>query len=113
MFRHAALPTVDARDIPPGAFIIDVREADEWADGHIAGSLHMPMQSVPDRLGELPRDRQVTVLCAVGGRSAHVTAWLVAQGYDAVNAAGGIQAWAAAGRHITLDEGLGAGGVPC
>ncbi|MDQ1715230.1 MAG: hypothetical protein QOC60_1175 [Frankiaceae bacterium] len=105
MFGHDPLPAVAVRDISDDAFIVDVREPDEWAEGHVAGSLHIPMQAMPERLGELPRDRQVTVLCAVGGRSAHVTAWLLAQGYDAVNVTGGIQAWAAAGRAIASDDG--------
>ena len=108
MFGHPAVPAIAASDVPTDAFILDVRESDEWAEGHVRGSLHVPMQAVPERLGELPRDRQLAVLCAVGGRSAHVTAWLLSQGYDAVNVAGGIEAWAAAGRAITVGDGNGA-----
>ena len=100
MFQHGPPPSVAARDVPDGAFIIDVREPDEWADGHVEGSLHMPMQTVPERLAELPRDRQIVVLCAVGARSAHVTAWLVGEGFDAVNVDGGIHAWANAARPL-------------
>ena len=100
MFEQPAVPSTAARDIPAGAFIVDVREPDEWSQGHIEGSLHMPMQSVPHRLAELPTDRQLTILCAVGGRSAQVTTWLAQQGYDAINAAGGIFEWIDAGRPI-------------
>ena len=100
MFQHGSPPSVAARDVPADAFIVDVREPDEWADGHVAGSVHMPMQTVPERLAELPRDRQIVVLCAVGARSAHVTAWLVGAGFDAVNVDGGIHAWVNAARPV-------------
>jgi rhodanese-related sulfurtransferase len=98
MFGFRPVPTVAASDVSADAYILDVREPAEWAEAHVAGSVHMPMQSVPDRVGELPQDRTVTVLCAVGGRSAQVTAWLTAQGFDAVNVDGGIYAWIDAGR---------------
>ncbi|MCU1678009.1 MAG: sulfurtransferase [Frankiales bacterium] len=100
MFGHRPIPTVAARDVAPDAFILDVREPEEWADGHVDGSVHMPMQTIPERLHELPAEKRITVLCAVGGRSAQVTAWLVAQGYDAVNVDGGIYAWVDAGRPV-------------
>ena len=102
MVEHGAPPSIAARDVAADAFILDVREADEWADGHAPGSLHMPMHTVPERLAELPRERQITVLCAVGVRSAHVTAWLVGQGFDAVNVDGGIHAWVYADRTVEV-----------
>jgi len=98
MFGHRPVPTVAARDVPLDAYILDVREPEEWQESHVENSVHMPMQTIPDRIDDLPRDRTVAVLCAVGGRSAHVTAWLLAQGFDAVNVEGGIYAWMDAGR---------------
>ncbi len=100
MFGHRPVPTVAARDVAGDAYILDVREPHEWLDSHVDGSVHVPMQTLPDRVDELPRDRTITVLCAVGGRSAHVTAWLLEQGFDAVNVDGGIYAWREAGRPI-------------
>ncbi|MDQ1726853.1 MAG: hypothetical protein QOK14_898 [Frankiaceae bacterium] len=105
MFGHRPVPTVAAPDVPADAYILDVREYSEWAEVHVDGSVHMPMQTVPDRVGELPHDRTVTVLCAVGGRSAQVTAWLAAQGFDAVNVDGGIYAWIDAGRPTVAGQG--------
>ena len=92
-----ATTDVDARRAD-GWMILDVREDDEWAAGRIAGSTHIPMNEILARLDEV-EDRVVCV-CAVGGRSARVTAYLNGQGRDAVNLDGGIHAWAAEGRPI-------------
>lgn len=105
MFR-AQLPAVDAADVPSDAFLLDVREADEWAAGHAEGALHIPMGEVVARAAELPADRRVHVVCRVGGRSAQVAQYLIVQGLDAVNVEGGMQRWAAAGRPLvgTTDD---------
>ncbi|MGN6607077.1 MAG: rhodanese-like domain-containing protein [Jatrophihabitans sp.] len=103
------VPTVDVSELPAGAVILDVREPDEWAHGHIDGAVHVPMNSLPQRLayepGPITPDTPVVVVCKVGGRSAHVTAWLNRQGYDAVNLDGGMLAWAAAGRPMVSETG--------
>ncbi len=88
-----------------GALLLDVREVDEWTAGHVAGALFMPMGEVEARIGELPRDRRVVVICRVGGRSGAVTEFLTAAGLDAVNLAGGITAWDAEHRPIVTDDG--------
>src|SRR4051794_24630996 len=100
MFDNSAVPAVDVADIPDDAYVVDVREQDEWDMAHVEGSRHVPMSQFIERIDEIPRDRTLTVLCAVGGRSAQVTAWLNAQGYDAVNVTGGIQSWMYAGRPV-------------
>ncbi|MFB7662756.1 rhodanese-like domain-containing protein [Kitasatospora sp. NPDC056138] len=93
------LPTTDAASVPADALLLDVREQDEWDAGHVDGALHIPIGEVIARIGELPEpDRRLYVLCRVGGRSAQVVQYLVAQGRDAVNVDGGMFAWAAAGR---------------
>ena len=99
------LPTVVAADIPDGAAILDVREEDEWAAGHIAGSAHVPLSELPARAGDIPDTDPLVVVCKVGARSAQVTAWLAGQGRDAVNLAGGLDAWAGAGRPLVTDDG--------
>jgi rhodanese-related sulfurtransferase len=74
---------------------LDVREPDEVATCHVAGSTHIPMRQVPEHLAELPRDRQILVQCHHGRRSMMVTQYLRGQGYERVtNIAGGIDAWA-------------------
>jgi rhodanese-related sulfurtransferase len=75
--------------------ILDVREPWEVAIAALDGALLVPMMEVPERLAELPRDRPLVVLCHHGARSWRVMAWLRAQGLgNAVNLAGGIDAWA-------------------
>jgi len=75
--------------------VLDVREPWETAVCALPDSLLVPMGRVPTHLEALPRDRPLVVLCHHGIRSAHVVAWLRAQGMDnAVNLAGGIDDWA-------------------
>lgn len=88
-----------------GAVVLDVREPDEWRAGHVAGALWIPMGEVGARHEEVPRDRQVVVICRSGGRSSRVVAELVQAGYDAVNAGGGMKAWQAHGYPLVADDG--------
>jgi rhodanese-related sulfurtransferase len=78
-----------------GSFLLDVREDYEWDAGHVSSAVHIPLGLLADHIGELPSDRQVVVVCRSGVRSARAAAFLNASGYDAVNLAGGMQAWAA------------------
>jgi rhodanese-related sulfurtransferase len=78
-----------------GWTLLDVRTDGEWAEGRIAGSTHIPMDQLMQRLDEV-EDRVVCV-CAVGARSARVAQFLNAQGRDAVNLDGGLHAWASSG----------------
>jgi rhodanese-related sulfurtransferase len=91
--------------LPEGITVLDVREPVEWQHGHVEGSLHVPMMELPARVGELPADGRVLVVCKVGGRSAQVVQYLQAQGIDAVNLAGGLLDWHAAGRPLVSDAG--------
>ncbi|MFG2982775.1 rhodanese-like domain-containing protein [Streptomyces sp. NPDC048258] len=103
------LPSVDAAAVPSEGFVLDVREDDEWAAGHVEGALHIPMSDFVARFGELTEavedGRRVYVMCRVGGRSAQVTQYLVRQEIDAVNVDGGMQAWDGAGRPMVTDGG--------
>ena len=83
-----------------GQLVIDVREPEEYADGHVPGALLAPMATLPQRLAELPTDRPVYVICAVGARSEYAARWLAAQGVDARTVDGGTAEWAAAGRPL-------------
>ncbi len=77
--------------------LLDVREPDEIATASIAWATTIPMGEVPQHLDELPRDKPIAVLCHGGGRSGRVTAFLNQNGFpNAVNVAGGIDAWSAA-----------------
>ncbi len=99
-----SVPTVTVDQVPDplpdGVCVLDVREPDEWQQAHIEGALHIPLMTLPARTDELPADTELLVVCHVGGRSAQATAYLVQQGYAAVNLAGGMVDWTAAGRPV-------------
>jgi rhodanese-related sulfurtransferase len=99
------VPTVTVAELPADVPLLDVREADEWAAGHAATARHLPMSELTARLGELPDDDPLYVICRSGGRSARVVAYLAGQGYPAVNVDGGMQAWSAQGRTLVADSG--------
>ena len=100
--NSADVPTISAGDVDhlvdQGWRLLDVRTDEEWASGRIPGSVHIPMDQLLARLDEVG-DR-VLCVCAVGGRSARVTEYLVAQGREALNVDGGVHGWAAAGGPI-------------
>jgi rhodanese-related sulfurtransferase len=74
--------------------LLDVREPFEIELAQLAGSLNIPMAEVPARLDEVPRDREIVVMCHSGQRSGRVARFLEQNGYTtAVNLAGGIDAW--------------------
>ena len=104
-----AVPSVSATDVPPGAVVLDVREDDEWAAGHIDGAHHIPMGELPGRFDDVAgladATPELVVVCRSGGRSARVVAWLDRNGYDAVNVGGGMGEWEAAGRPMVSDTG--------
>ncbi|MBI5245804.1 MAG: hypothetical protein HY923_01385 [Elusimicrobia bacterium] len=74
-------------------FLLDVRQPEEYATARIEGAVLIPMNDLPGRLSELPKDRPVVVMCHHGMRSAHAVHHLREAGYDALNLAGGIDAW--------------------
>jgi len=90
--------------LPDGLLVLDVREDDEWQAGHVAGSLHIPLMELGNRYGELPDAEQTLVVCRVGNRSAYAAGFLIQQGIDAVNLAGGLVAWEVAGRALVADH---------
>ena len=99
------VPEIEVSGIPADAHLLDVREPVEWAAGHIDGAQHIPMNSVPERIAEIPEDVDLVIVCKSGGRSAQVTAYLNAQGRQATTLAGGMIAWAHAGRPMVSDTG--------
>jgi adenylyltransferase/sulfurtransferase len=73
--------------------LLDVREPKEYAIAKIGGSTLIPLGTLPERLGELDKGAKLIVHCKAGGRSAKAVKLLREKGYDAVNVAGGIDAW--------------------
>lgn len=91
---HTAAALRDSDEV----LLIDVREPWEYDEVHIPGITLIPMNQIPDRLDEIPRDREVIVTCRTGNRSGQVTDYLRQAGFDNVhNMAGGIVAWEEAG----------------
>jgi rhodanese-related sulfurtransferase len=106
VFGRNQLPGIGAAAVPDEAYLLDVREDEEWAAGHAPGAHHVPMMQIPARLEEIPQDHDVVVVCRVGGRSAQVVAYLQAAGRDnVINLDGGMVAWARAGRPMISEDG--------
>ena len=74
--------------------VLDVRRPAEWRAGHIAGAVHIPLNELPARAGELDREAPVAIICASGYRSSIATSVLERAGLPAViNVVGGMNAW--------------------
>ena len=100
MTEGLAVPEVDVDDLQKmlaeGATLLDVREPDEVDEVRVQGGLRIPLQSLPERLDEIPSPGSLYVICAVGGRSQAAVEFLRDNGIDAVNVTGGTNAWVAA-----------------
>ena len=86
-----------------GAYLLDVREDDEWSAGRVAAATHIRLSELPDRFNELPRDRTILCICRAGGRSAKAAAFLLEQGFAPRNVEGGMQSWALSQYPLTGD----------
>jgi rhodanese-related sulfurtransferase len=87
------------------ALLIDVRQSEERERGRIAGSVHIVLEEVTARAGEIPREAMVVFACRGGNRSGMVADAFRSDGYDAYNMAGGIRAWEEAGLPLEGEEG--------
>jgi molybdenum cofactor guanylyltransferase len=110
--EHAGLPTIGPVQVPAidiatlqerlaeGSPLIDVRQPEEYQEARAPGARLIPLDEVPGRIGEIPADRPVYVICRSGGRSAKAVEHLRSQGIDAVNVTGGTLAWIEAGNAV-------------
>jgi rhodanese-related sulfurtransferase len=99
------VPEVMSTELPAGAFLLDVREDDEWTAGHVPGAVHVRLGELGARVGELPQDREIYVICRTGHRSAYAAQALGGVGLDAINVADGMTGWAVAGRPMISEDG--------
>lgn len=83
-----------------GAMLIDVRESSEYRSGHAPGARHIPVQVIERRLGEIPKERQIVVMCQSGMRSQRAAEILSRNGYQVLNVSGGIIGWQRAGLKV-------------
>ena len=81
-----------------GAFVLDVRQPDEWNEAHISGATLIPLDQLEARLNEVPRDKEVVVVCRSGNRSKAGRDILKNAGFPQVTSmSGGLTQWKAAG----------------
>lgn len=81
-----------------GAFILDVRQPEEWEAAHIPESTLIPLGELSSRLSEIPSDQTIVVVCRSGNRSAEGRDILLKAGFaDVTSMAGGINSWKSKG----------------
>jgi molybdopterin/thiamine biosynthesis adenylyltransferase/rhodanese-related sulfurtransferase len=99
----------EASALPPGAALLDVREGEEWAQGHLPGAVHIPRGFLELKVEEALKDKTqpVLVYCAGGTRSALAARTLADLGYrDVVSLAGGFGRWKESGRKVVVPRSL-------
>jgi rhodanese-related sulfurtransferase len=104
LFKNLLSPTpaVDVQEAmrriqQDDAYLLDVRERDEFREVRARGAARISLGQVEQQLDRVPRGRPVLVICRSGARSAHATDTLRRAGIDASNVTGGTLAWVAAG----------------
>lgn len=89
-FSSMDINKVDTLENP---FLLDVREPDETAQGIIEGAHLIPLSQLPDQLDQLPKDKEIYVICRSGNRSRRVCAFLSDRGFQCVNMTGGMKSY--------------------
>lgn len=88
-----------------GAFMLDVRELEEWDEYHMPGATLIPLAELADRVGELPHGREIVVVCRSGNRSATGRDVLLEAGFTQVTSmAGGMKEWRSAGYPVVSGQ---------
>lgn len=83
------LPLSQWNNLPDSAFLLDVRDEDEFAEGHAEGAINIPLLQLRDRLSELPASGKIHAYCGVGQRAYYAVRMLLQRGYDASDVSGG------------------------
>jgi rhodanese-related sulfurtransferase len=83
------LPLSHWKTLPAGAFLLDVRDEDEFAEGHANGAVNIPLPQLRDRLAELPENEALHVYCGVGQRAYYAVRLMLQHGFDARDISGG------------------------
>ncbi len=108
MFHGRRIPEVDVTDASAGtapSVLLDVREADEWNAGHAPSAHWIPLGELERARMEVPINRRVVCVCRSGVRSARAAEALIGMGFNAVNMAGGMKAWAEQDLPVVRDDG--------
>ena len=93
-----------AEQLATGSRLIDVREPDEFDEGHVPGAVHIPLATVPDNVERFRSEGPTYVICRSGGRSLRACEFLAERGVEVVNVAGGTLAWQLSGRAVEIVE---------
>jgi len=105
----AVVPSVDIHRarvlVASGAWVLDVREDDEWEAGHAESAVHVPLGRLAEALASFPATTTVVVVCRSGRRSTYAVAALRSAGIDALNLDGGMRAWSEAGAPLVSRHG--------
>lgn len=86
-----------------GARVIDVREIDEYTEGHVPGAVLVVLGTVPEHVDTFRGDVPY-VICRSGARSMRACEFLAGQGVETVNVAGGTMAWVMAGKSVVAGD---------
>jgi phage shock protein E len=81
----------------PRPFLLDVRQPEEYKQGHISGAELIPLAELSQKMRRIPKDREVLCVCHSGNRSSVATRQLAAAGYKVSNLRGGMISWERAG----------------
>jgi rhodanese-related sulfurtransferase len=87
------MPVANWENLPGDAFLLDVRDDDEFAEGHVPGAVNIPLADLRRDFSALPKDRPVVAYCKVGQRGYYAVRFLRQHGIDARNVTGGILTW--------------------
>jgi rhodanese-related sulfurtransferase len=89
-----------ATSLASGSRLVDVREQDEFDDGHVPGAVHVPLATVADNVEQFRGVGPTYVICRSGARSMRACEFLAAHGVEVANVAGGTMAWLLSGRDV-------------
>jgi rhodanese-related sulfurtransferase len=93
MRRGDVSPDEAQRLVRSGAILVDVRSREEYGAGHVPGAINLPVQELPQRMSELPRDKPLVLYCRSGHRSGRATELLRQAGYGGVHNLGAMGRW--------------------
>ena len=96
--KFESVSPVEAQQrIDSGAMLLDVRESAEYRNAHAPAAKLISLGALSRRLKELPKEREILVICASGNRSSQAANMLAAEGFQVTNVSGGMAAWQRAG----------------
>jgi rhodanese-related sulfurtransferase len=101
MYLITAMDVAEAMEMGKGNLVVlDIRPPQHYNNGHIKGSLHVPLTMLVDKVKELPTDKKIAVVCAMDTNSAFAVAVLRMHGFDAWIMEGGVPGWVKAGKAL-------------